>query len=220
MAIVPGTAHARLMPTLDGRLVHGSRPLRREEQAAIFARRWMLVGRADEIARPGSYIAVDVAGESVIVIRRGDAEAVGFLNVCRHRGARLLLESSAGSVARSSAVPTTRGRTRSTARCRVRPTCEGRSATSARRSRCSAWPCTRSSAACGVNIAGQQSFADDIGRQLHGCLGDAGMLAGGTSSACRAGAASFTTSRPTGKLIVENSWSATTARRSTPSSST
>ena len=62
------------------------------EQRAIFARRWLCVARASEIPRPGSYLTVTVAGESVIVVRDADHHAAAFYNVCRHRGSRLLRE--------------------------------------------------------------------------------------------------------------------------------
>jgi Rieske 2Fe-2S family protein len=62
------------------------------ERARIFARRWVLVGRGAELEGPGSYLTADVAGESVIVVRQGDGTVRAMLNVCRHRGARILLE--------------------------------------------------------------------------------------------------------------------------------
>ena len=62
------------------------------ELESIFARRWMLVGRGSEIPDPGDYVTVDVAGESVIIVRQPDGAVRGMLNVCRHRGARILLD--------------------------------------------------------------------------------------------------------------------------------
>ena len=38
-------------------------------------------------------MTVDVAGESVIVVRGKDGELRGFYNVCRHRGSRLCDEA-------------------------------------------------------------------------------------------------------------------------------
>jgi Rieske 2Fe-2S family protein len=93
VAFAPETAHPRLLPTLPGEAYTDPALFAREEQA-IFARRWMLVGRSEEIAEAGSFITANVAGESVIVVRRADGEASAFLNVCRHRGARMLLEES------------------------------------------------------------------------------------------------------------------------------
>jgi Rieske 2Fe-2S family protein len=59
------------------------------EQEAIFRPEWFVVGRSEQFAAPGAYRTVDVAGESIIVVR--GREGLGaFLNVCRHRGSRLL----------------------------------------------------------------------------------------------------------------------------------
>lgn len=66
-----------------------------EEQETIFARQWMLAGRADELAGAGDYKLVELAGESIIVVRDKDGDLRGFYNVCRHRGSRLC-EKAAG----------------------------------------------------------------------------------------------------------------------------
>jgi Rieske 2Fe-2S family protein len=59
------------------------------ERERIFFRRWYCLGRTDELAHPGDYVAHDVAGESILVVRGKDGELRGFYNVCRHRGSRL-----------------------------------------------------------------------------------------------------------------------------------
>jgi Rieske 2Fe-2S family protein len=60
------------------------------EREAIFHRGWFCVGRdADVGAEPGSYAPVDVAGESVLLVRGEGGGLRAYLNVCRHRGARL-----------------------------------------------------------------------------------------------------------------------------------
>jgi phenylpropionate dioxygenase-like ring-hydroxylating dioxygenase large terminal subunit len=62
------------------------------ERRQIFARRWVLIGRAAQLDAPGAYMVGDVAGESVIVVRQPDGTVRAMLNVCRHRGARILLD--------------------------------------------------------------------------------------------------------------------------------
>ncbi len=57
----------------------------------IFARTWQLVGPASLLVARGDYIATEVAGQKVFVIRASDGIRA-FRNVCRHRGARLLPE--------------------------------------------------------------------------------------------------------------------------------
>lgn len=64
-----------------------------KETESIFARGWMLIGRGDEIAQPGAYLALDLPGVGpVFVTRAKDGSVRGFANVCRHRGARMLEE--------------------------------------------------------------------------------------------------------------------------------
>ena len=59
------------------------------EQARIFEATWFAVARSADLASPGSFRTADVGRESVIVIRGRDGALRAFLNVCRHRGARL-----------------------------------------------------------------------------------------------------------------------------------
>ena len=77
--------------TLPGRYYYDP-DIYRQEQERIFGRLWVCVGRADVIPQPGDYLTVDLAGESVLVVRGRDGVVRAFLNVCRHRGARLCTE--------------------------------------------------------------------------------------------------------------------------------
>ncbi len=61
-----------------------------DEREAVFLRDWFCVGRAEAIATPGDYLTVDVAGESVVVLRDEEGEVSAFYNLCRHRGSRLV----------------------------------------------------------------------------------------------------------------------------------
>lgn len=60
------------------------------ERDRIFARTWQLIGRLDDLAQPGNYIATDIAGYPICAIRDAKGELKAFHNVCRHRGAMLL----------------------------------------------------------------------------------------------------------------------------------
>ncbi len=62
------------------------------ETERIFHREWFLVGRAESLENAGSCLRVDVAGESVLVVRTRAGELRGFYNVCRHRGSQLVDE--------------------------------------------------------------------------------------------------------------------------------
>jgi Rieske 2Fe-2S family protein len=81
----------RLLPALDLAWYVDPEIFARE-QRAIFAQRWNLVGRSTEIPEPGAYITVSVAEDNVIVTRQEDGSVAAMLNVCRHRGARILLD--------------------------------------------------------------------------------------------------------------------------------
>ena len=64
------------------------------EQERIFAQMWVCVGRAEAISGPGAYQVVTIGRESIIVVRGRDDVLRAFLNVCRHRGARLCNEAA------------------------------------------------------------------------------------------------------------------------------
>ena len=56
----------------------------------LFRRDWVCIGRTDEVAEPGDYIAHDIAGAPVFVMRQKDGTLKAMANVCRHRMAELL----------------------------------------------------------------------------------------------------------------------------------
>jgi Rieske 2Fe-2S family protein len=74
--------------TLPGRYFMSS-DIFQEESEKIFSRRWLCVGREEQIARPGDYFLVEVGAESIIVLRDRAGAARAFYNVCRHRGTQL-----------------------------------------------------------------------------------------------------------------------------------
>jgi choline monooxygenase len=68
------------------------------ERDKIFRRSWQLLGPESWVADSGAYLAADIAGMSVFIMRGADGVLRGFQNVCRHRGSRLL-EAGAGKCA-------------------------------------------------------------------------------------------------------------------------
>ncbi len=62
----------------------------RLEKKAVFAQSWQWVCHAEKLRQSGSYIAVDVAGQPVCVVRDLQGELRAFYNVCKHRGHALL----------------------------------------------------------------------------------------------------------------------------------
>ena len=61
------------------------------EAERIFHREWFAVGREASVREAGDYLQVDVAGESVLIVRGRSGELHAFYNVCRHRGSRLVM---------------------------------------------------------------------------------------------------------------------------------
>jgi glycine betaine catabolism A len=203
VAFAPETGHPRLLPTLPGEAYTDPAVFEREQEA-IFAHRWMLVGRADEIAAPGEFLTANVAGESVIAIRRGDAEAVAFLNVCRHRGARMLLDErgSCGKVIRCpyhSWSYSLDGSLQGAPNLREWALGDERKALALQ-------PVAihEQYGFLWVRVAGEREFADDIGRQLELRLGDAARLAAWRIERLRTGRRVVYDVAANWKLIVEN----------------
>jgi Rieske 2Fe-2S family protein len=83
----------RQMQTLPGRDYHAAGVFELERER-VFARSWFYAGRDEGLDEPGDFVSVDVAGESVIVVRTKEGALRGFYNVCRHRGSRLCDEGS------------------------------------------------------------------------------------------------------------------------------
>ena len=77
--------------TLPGRYFYDPEIYAREQER-LFGQMWTCVGRADALPAAGDFKTVELAGESVLIVRGRDGELRAFLNVCRHRGARLSLE--------------------------------------------------------------------------------------------------------------------------------
>ena len=65
-----------------------------EETRKIFRERWLYVERSSELKEPGDYLALNLEGEGLIVVRDPDQSIRVHYNVCRHRGTRLLNDPS------------------------------------------------------------------------------------------------------------------------------
>ena len=63
------------------------------EQREIFARSWQWVCHVESLREPGAYLALEVAGMPVALVRGGDGELRAFYNVCQHRAHELLAGS-------------------------------------------------------------------------------------------------------------------------------
>lgn len=59
------------------------------EQDVIFRQSWLIACHENDVPDPGDYLAFQVEGDPVVVVRGHDGEVRAFLNVCRHRAARI-----------------------------------------------------------------------------------------------------------------------------------
>ena len=59
---------------------------------AIFHRSPLLVALSVDVAQPGDFSALTLAGRPILVVRGDDGVVRAFLNVCRHRGAQVANE--------------------------------------------------------------------------------------------------------------------------------
>ena len=62
-----------------------------QEMEGIFSKTWVLVGRKDQVAKPGDFFTCTVAEEPILVVRSRDGELRAFYNVCRHRGTQVMV---------------------------------------------------------------------------------------------------------------------------------
>ncbi|MEV6654625.1 aromatic ring-hydroxylating dioxygenase subunit alpha [Streptomyces sp. NPDC051219] len=92
-----------LVSTLPGRSYTDPEIFRREQER-IFETRWICAVRCADLPKPGAYRTVLVGRESVLITRSRSGGLRAFLNVCRHRGARLCTEDS-GEVRRTLQCP-------------------------------------------------------------------------------------------------------------------
>jgi len=60
----------------------------------MLLRHWFCAGHISSIPRAGDYLVIDLGPESVIIVRTAAGEVRALLNVCRHRGSRLIVGRS------------------------------------------------------------------------------------------------------------------------------
>src|SRR5215510_10549879 len=78
----PGVDRRHLV---DNRLYTEPRAFERERER-IFERLWSFYCHESELAQPGQYLAREVAGAPLLVVRNAQGALHAFYNTCRHRG--------------------------------------------------------------------------------------------------------------------------------------
>src|SRR6266404_886644 len=62
------------------------------ERQTVFSRTWQVMGRADQVEKPGQFVTATVAGEPLVAVRGNDGILRAFYNVCRHHAAAVVTE--------------------------------------------------------------------------------------------------------------------------------
>jgi choline monooxygenase len=62
------------------------------EDMTVFSKTWQVIGRADQVAKPGQFVTSAVAGEPIVAVRGVDGQLRAFYNVCRHHAAKVVTE--------------------------------------------------------------------------------------------------------------------------------
>ncbi|HYD49510.1 MAG TPA: Rieske 2Fe-2S domain-containing protein, partial [Terriglobales bacterium] len=67
------------------------------ERTLLFRQQPLFVGLSQDVGSPGSYLVHDDSAVPILLVRRSSGELDAFLDVCRHRGARVVAGSGAGT---------------------------------------------------------------------------------------------------------------------------
>ena len=65
----------------------------RQDIERIFLKSWLYAGHQSEIPNVGDWFLFEIDQESVIIVRSAESEFNALVNVCRHRGSRVCVES-------------------------------------------------------------------------------------------------------------------------------
>ena len=79
---------AEIRKTLPGVAYHSPETYALDTER-VFYRNWIYACRAERVARPGAWLRLEIAGESILVVRGKDEQLRAFYNVCRHRAGPL-----------------------------------------------------------------------------------------------------------------------------------
>lgn len=80
-------AHANHVPGY----IYNSPKILELEKEKIFTKDWLCVGRVEEVEKLGDYMTLQVLSEPIVVNRDNNGKLQAFYNVCRHRGAEVVM---------------------------------------------------------------------------------------------------------------------------------
>ena len=73
---------------------YSNKHLFKMEMKKVFSTHWQLVCHSSDLSEPGAYVTFDIGNERAIVVRGKDHVVRAFHNLCRHRGSRVVGDSS------------------------------------------------------------------------------------------------------------------------------
>src|SRR5699024_8479070 len=59
----------------------------------IFTKKWINVGRVEDIPNTGDYMTETIGNDPIIIVRNAENEIKAHINVCRHRGCQIVEDS-------------------------------------------------------------------------------------------------------------------------------
>ncbi len=62
------------------------------EQAHLFANTWIYFGHASQVPEPGDFVAQEIAGRPLVMVRQPDGEVRVLYNRCAHKGTQLVTD--------------------------------------------------------------------------------------------------------------------------------
>ncbi|HVO61325.1 MAG TPA: aromatic ring-hydroxylating dioxygenase subunit alpha [Terriglobales bacterium] len=62
------------------------------ENRTVFSKTWQVIGRTDQVEKPGDFFTFTLAGEPLVAVRGNDGILRAFYNVCRHHAAAVVTE--------------------------------------------------------------------------------------------------------------------------------
>ncbi|MGH8189956.1 MAG: aromatic ring-hydroxylating oxygenase subunit alpha [Rhodanobacteraceae bacterium] len=76
---------------------YSGRESAKRDRAAVFARGWQPLARADQLADAGDHVVAEIAGVPLLLVRGNDGALRALHNVCRHRAGPLALCDGRGA---------------------------------------------------------------------------------------------------------------------------
>lgn len=86
----PIKTHRKIAPLVLPAWAYRNAELNTLEYEALFRPSWQFACHINQVKKPGDFVTLDLMRDSVLVMRDKDGVLRAFMNVCRHRGAKLL----------------------------------------------------------------------------------------------------------------------------------